>query len=140
MALAAAGRRDVSRMVAIVALSSVLLTGCGWLAVGGDAVTVTFSNELDQDAFLEITELHPPPMEGAQRQRMIAGPIVVPPGEHQVRLVSPQAEWAVRLRGQDGYFDSNDLHDWTRQVEAGEMGVFRIVINQWGMTAETGPP
>lgn len=44
-------------MVAVGALRSVLLTGCGWLAVGGDAVTATFSNELDQEAFLEITEL-----------------------------------------------------------------------------------
>ena len=115
------------------------MTACGLPALGGDELTVPIDNNLGQNVIFEITELHPPADGGAMR--VIAPPIVVPPGEHLVRIRSPEAEWALRRQGEDGYFDSNDLHAWLQQVETGELGAFRIIIDPDGnLSAQTVPP
>ena len=114
-----------------IALAGMLLASCTLPGLDGDSITVTVVNNRDENATLEITESQIQNPGGA---RTIAVPIVVPPGEHQVRLVSPEAQWSLQLRGVEGYFDSQDLHVWQ------ERGSLRMIIEVGGMTAEIGPP
>jgi hypothetical protein len=101
-----------------------LASGCGLLQEVDDAVTVTVRNESDAAVQLEIIEA-PDIAEG--RPRTIAPAIGVEPGEQQVRIHPPDEQWAIRVRGTEGFLYSDDIGRRQSQLEA---GTDFLLINQ----------
>ena|SRR5687768_6146484 len=108
-----------SRLVAAAIV--LLVSGCGLLDGLDRAMTLTVRNESDAAIQLELIEA-PDTAEG--RPRTIAPPIVIEPGEHQVRIAPPVDRWAVRLQGADGFIFSDDLERRQPQLQAGTDFIF----------------
>ena len=119
-----------------VGLTALLVAGCGFAGDGGERLTFEIHNESDQPVTLDIVDAGDGnPAEGD----VIAAPITLPAGASDpVTIVAPTTEWALRVRGVDGFFSGRDLRDWVRQLAAGEIEGFRLVINRNGdVSAET---
>lgn len=91
-------------------------------------LTIRVRNESDQPAILEITEARD---ESNGPPRLIAPPIVVTAGADQdVTFRSPQDRWSLNLRGDLGFFFSDDLRRWANDPDSsllvGEDGVLSI--------------
>ena len=125
------------RATLAIPLAVMLLTSCSWPGLGSDTYTLTVRNNLGRDATLEITESQLQVRKGA---RTIAAPIVVPPGEHQVQLMSLEMEWSLQLRGVEGFYESADFREMQRQVDAGEMRSFSLTVDAGGLSVESTAP
>lgn len=138
MALAAVhGYASMSPMRPLaVAIAAIVLTGCAMVGLGGDRLTVNVRNDLGRPVMLEMAGSA---MDAAGHPDRIAEPInVAADHDGPVTFVSPSAEWSLWLVGQEGFFDSRDLHDWARQLESGEISTFTLVIQRNGqLAAET---
>lgn len=95
-------------------------------------LTIIVRNESDQPAILEITEA---PDEVNRRALLIAAPITVEAGaEEAVRFQVPRDRWSLRLRGDLGFFYSDDLGERARNPS------FSLVVTPDGvLQIDNGP-
>jgi hypothetical protein len=126
--------KEGPRLPLIIGVVLVLFAGCGWSLTTTEGFEVTVDNRLGVPATLQISDWGPPAAGGPA---LIAAPVVVPPGEHLVRLPDPRDEWSLSVRGQDGFFDGSELREWAAQLERGDLALFRLIIEPTGMSAET---
>ena len=76
------------------------------------SLTILVRNESDRAAILEITEARD---QVSGQPRLLAPPIVVEAGaEQEVHFQAPQDRWSLNLRGDLGFFFSDDLGRWSR--------------------------
>ena len=124
----------VQRLILLLAVAG--LTGCAMLGTGGDRVTLDVRNDLGRPVVLEITS---DAMQAAVRPARIAAPITIPANhDGPVTFASPVGTWSLRIVGDEGFFDSRDLHDWARQLKSGEISTFALVVQTNGqLAAET---
>jgi hypothetical protein len=119
-----------------LAMVAVFLTGCAMLGIGGDRLVIDVRNDLGRPVLLEITA---DAMEAAGDPTRIADPISIA-ADHNgpVTFSSPASTWSLRVVGDEGFFDSRDLHDWADQLESGEISAFALVVQTNGqLAAET---
>ena len=89
------------------------------------SLTILVRNESDRAAILEITEARDQ-VDG--RPRLIAPPIEVDAGaEENVLFVAPRDRWSLNLRGDLGFFYSDDLGAWSRTPG------FSLVVSEDGV-------
>jgi hypothetical protein len=89
-------------------------------------LSILVRNESDQPAVLEIIEAAD---EVDHRPLLIAPTITLEAGEErEVRLRAPRDRWSLRLRGDLGFFFSDDLGEWARDPAA-----FALVITPAGV-------
>ena len=95
-------------------------------------LTIRVRNESDKPAILEITEARD---ESDGPARPIAPPIIVAArADDDVTFRSPLDRWSLNVRGDLGFFFSDDLGDWAR--DAG----FSLVVGEDGvLVREFGP-
>ena len=91
-------------------------------------LTIRVRNESDQPAILEVTEARD---ESNGPPRLLAPPILVAAGADQdVTFRSPRDRWSLNLRGDLGFFFSDDLGRWADDPDSslvvGEDGVLSI--------------
>ena len=91
-------------------------------------LTIRVRNESAQPAILEITEARD---ESKGPPQLIAPPIVVSAGtDEEVTFRSPRDRWSLNLRGDLGFFFSDDLGGWATDqnfsLVVGDDGVLRI--------------
>lgn len=131
-----------NRLAAIVGIgiAVMLLTGCD-MPLARPPFTITVDNRLGVPVTLVVTEFGPP-IAGGGHPPLLAEPIVVQPGEHEVQLPDPGDQWSLWQQGQNTSFDGSELREWAAQRERGELGLVRLVIDPDGMVLETAhlPP
>lgn len=91
-------------------------------------MTIRVRNESDKPAILEITEARD---ESNGPPRLVAPPIGLAAGaDEEVTLRAPRDRWSLNLRGDLGFFYSDDLGQWAQDADfslvVGEDGVLRI--------------
>lgn len=90
-------------------------------------VTIRVRNESGRPAILEITEARD---ESNGPPRLIAPPIVVAAGaDEDVTFRSPRDRWSLNLRGDLGFFFSDDLGGWANDPD------FSLVVGEDGVLA-----
>lgn len=91
-------------------------------------LTIRVRNESDKPAILEITEARD---EANGPPRLVAPPIVLAAGaDEDVTLRAPRDRWSLNVRGDLGFFFSDDLGQWASDpgfsMVVGEDGVLSI--------------